>query len=88
VRPAVCFTLAAAQLYSQAMVDTFAGRKIRSGVPAQEVALAYPQLGGVGFNPAGNLMLCDQPAILIRRIRSDGTIGGIETSKLVTVAVR
>ena len=33
-------TLAAAPLFSQVLVDTFAGGKIRTGVPAQDVALA------------------------------------------------
>jgi uncharacterized protein (TIGR03437 family) len=54
------------------MVDTFAGGKIRSGVPAQDVALS--QLGGIAFDPAGNLVLCDQTSNVIRRIRTDGTI--------------
>ena len=64
--------LAAAPLYSQVMVDTFAGGKIRSGVPAQEVSLS--QLGGLAFDPAGNIVLCDQTSNVIRRIRPDGTI--------------
>src|SRR5260370_19995144 len=64
--------LAAAPLYSQILVDTFAGGKIRSGVPAQEVSLT--QLGGIAFDPAGNIVLCDQTSNVIRRIRSDGTI--------------
>ncbi len=66
------FVLAAAPLYSQVMVDTFAGGKIRSGVPAQEVSLT--QLGGIVFDPAGNIVLCDQTSNVIRRIRPDGTI--------------
>ena len=66
------FALAVAPLYSQVMVDTFAGGKIRSGVPAQEVALS--QLGGLAFDPAGNIVLCDQTSNVIRRIRPDGTI--------------
>ena len=64
--------LAAAPLFSQIMVDTFAGGKIRSGVPAQDVLLS--QLGGIAFDPAGNLVLCDQTSNVIRRIRTDGTI--------------
>src|SRR5260370_25477903 len=66
------FALAAAPLYSQILVDTFAGGKIRSGVPAQEVSLT--QLGGIALDPAGNIVLRDQTSNLIRRIRSDGTI--------------
>ena len=66
------FALAAAPLYSQVMVDTFAGGKIRSGVPAQEVSLT--QLAGIAFDPAGNIVLCDQTSNVIRRIRPDGTI--------------
>ena len=54
------------------MVDTFAGGKIRSGVPAQEVSLT--QLAGIAFDPAGNIVLCDQTSNVIRRIRPDGTI--------------
>ena len=54
------------------MVDTFAGGKIRSGVPAQEVSLT--QLAGIAFDPSGNLVLCDQTSNVIRRIRTDGTI--------------
>ena len=74
-RPAsisVLLALAALPLYSQVMVDTFAGGKIRSGVPAQEVSLT--QLAGIAFDPAGNIVLCDQTSNAIRRIRPDGTI--------------
>ena len=74
-RPAsisVLLALAALPLYSQVMVDTFAGGKIRSGVPAQEVSLT--QLAGIAFDPAGNIVLCDQTSNVIRRIRPDGTI--------------
>jgi hypothetical protein len=71
-RLALLFTLAAAPLFSQALVDTFAGGKIRSGVPAQDVALA--QLGGIAFDPAGNIVLSDQTTNVIRRIRPDGLI--------------
>ena len=54
------------------MVDTIAGGKIRSGVPAQDVLLS--QLGGIAFDPAGNLVVCDQTSNVIRRVRPDGTI--------------
>jgi uncharacterized protein (TIGR03437 family) len=64
--------LAATPLFPQVMVDTFAGGKIRSGVPAQDVALS--QFGGIAFDSAGNLVLCDQTSNVIRRIRTDGTI--------------
>jgi uncharacterized protein (TIGR03437 family) len=74
-KPATCLvltlTLAAAPLFSQVLVDTFAGGKIRSGVPAQDVPLAP---GGIAFDAAGNLVLCDQISNLIRRVRPDGTI--------------
>ena len=61
----------AAPLLSQVMVDTFAGGKIRSGVPAQDVPLAA---NGIAFDAAGNIVLCDRISNLIRRIRTDGTI--------------
>jgi uncharacterized protein (TIGR03437 family) len=64
--------LAAVPLYSQVMVDTVAGGKIRSGVPAQEVPLT--RLTGIAFDPAGNIVLCDWASNVIRRIRPDGTI--------------
>ena len=71
-RLAFVLTLTAAPLFSQVLVDTFAGGKIRSGVPAQDVSLA--QLGGIAFDPAGNIVLCDQTTNVIRRIRPDSTI--------------
>ena len=74
-KPATCLVLtlilAAAPLFSQVLVDTFAGGKIRSGVPAQDVPLAPV---GIAFDAAGNLVLCDQISNLIRRVRPDGTI--------------
>jgi uncharacterized protein (TIGR03437 family) len=63
--------LATAPLLSQVMVDTFAGGKIRSGVPAQDVPLA---VNGIVFDLAGNIVLCDRISNVIRRIRADGSI--------------
>jgi uncharacterized protein (TIGR03437 family) len=70
-RLVLTLALAAAPLFSQVLVDTFAGGKIRSGVPAQDVPLAPV---GIAFDAAGNLVLCDQISNLIRRVRPDGTI--------------
>ena len=68
----VLLAFIAVPLFSQIVVDTFAGGKLRAGVPAQEVLLS--QLGGIAFDSAGNLALCDQTSNVIRRVRPDGTI--------------
>jgi len=64
--------LLAGSLSAQIMVDTFAGGAIRSGVPAQDVALSF--VAGLAFDSSGNLVFCDQSANVIRRIRPDGII--------------
>src|SRR5690349_12897987 len=71
VRLAIILVLTTAPLISQVMVDTFAGGKIRSGVPAQDVPIAT---NGIAFDPAGDIVLCDRVLNVIRRIRTDGTI--------------
>jgi uncharacterized protein (TIGR03437 family) len=71
-RLALLLTLAGAPVFSQVLVDTFAGGIIRSGVAAQDVALG--QLAGIAFDPSGNLVLCDQTSNVIRRIRPDGIV--------------
>jgi uncharacterized protein (TIGR03437 family) len=73
--------LAAIPLHSQILVDTFAGGKIRTGIPAQQVYLS--QIDGLAWAPDGALVFCDKSANLIRRIRSDGileTIAGAGTT--------
>src|SRR5260221_661548 len=62
----------AATLSSQVMVDTFAGGKIRSGVPAQDVALS--NIDGMAWDSNGNLVMCETGTNRIRRIRPDGII--------------
>ncbi len=60
---------------AQLLVDTYAGGVIRSGVPANSVALGY--LSGVAWDPSGNIVFCDQKNDVIRRVGSDGTIATI-----------
>jgi len=64
--------LLACPLAAQIMVDTFAGGTIRSGVPAQDVALS--DIAGLAWDSAGNLIFCQRSANVIRRIRPDGII--------------
>src|SRR5438477_7612719 len=59
-------------LSSQVMVDTFAGGKVRSSVPAQDVPLSY--INGMAWDSNGNLVLCQTATNRIRRIRPDGII--------------
>jgi uncharacterized protein (TIGR03437 family) len=54
----------------QMLIDTIAGGKLRSGVPAQEVVLG--SMAGIAKDSAGNIVFCEDH--LIRRIRVDGTI--------------
>jgi hypothetical protein len=64
-------------LQAQILVDTFAGGMIPTGVPAQNVLLQ--SIGGIAWDNAGNLALCDLTNNVIRRVRADGiieTIGG------------
>jgi hypothetical protein len=64
--------LLALPLWSQILVDTFAGGKVRTGVPANDVALS--SIDGLAWDRSGGLVFCETSANLIRRIRSDGTI--------------
>jgi sugar lactone lactonase YvrE len=64
--------LAAVPLPAQLNVDTVAGGKLRTGVPAQDVALS--QITGMAWDPSGNLVFCDRAANLIRRVRPDGVL--------------
>jgi hypothetical protein len=57
------FLLLAIPLGAQITVDTFAGGVIRSGVPAQDVALS--NIAGLAWDHAGNLVFCDQSANVI-----------------------
>jgi uncharacterized protein (TIGR03437 family) len=64
--------LAAFPLLAQLNVNAVAGGKLRTGVPAQEIALS--QITGMAWDPSGNLVFCDRAASLIRRIRPDGVL--------------
>lgn len=57
-------------IYSQILVDTFAGGHIVSGVAAQSAPLG--QIAGVTRDPSGNVVFCDSN--VIRRMNADGTI--------------
>jgi len=59
-------------LHPQILVDTYAGGKIRAGVPAQDVAVS--SIAGLAWDAAGNLVYCDLDANIIRRIRPDGIL--------------
>jgi len=72
---ALLLFLVAAPLSAQIVVDTFAGGRIRSGVPAQDVALS--QVFGMAWDASGALVFCDRSANLIRRVRLDGIIESI-----------
>jgi uncharacterized protein (TIGR03437 family) len=55
-------------LYSQITIDTFAGGAVRSGVPAQNVFIE--NINGLTWDPAGNVVFCDQQNNVIRRVRT------------------
>ena len=57
--------------FAQFMVDTVAGGKIFSGVPAQSALLT---VSGVTQDSAGNIYVCDGAWSVIRRIRPNGII--------------
>jgi uncharacterized protein (TIGR03437 family) len=59
-------------LYSQITIDTFAGGVVRSGVPAQNVFLE--NINGLAWDPAGNVVFCDQQNNVVRRVRTDGIL--------------
>lgn len=67
-----CLILASNSASGQILIDTVAGGYIRSGVPAQNVALGG--LSGVTRDAAGNLVFCDSSTNVIRRIQADGTV--------------
>ena len=64
--------LAAIPLPAQLNVEAVAGGKLRTGVPAQDVALS--QITGMAWDLSGNLVFCDRAASLIRRVRPDGIL--------------
>jgi uncharacterized protein (TIGR03437 family) len=73
--------LAALPLSAQLNVETVAGGKPRTGVPAQDVSFSY--ITGLAWDSSGNLVICDRTANLIRRIRPDGileTLAGTGTT--------
>ncbi|MEO8594543.1 MAG: hypothetical protein ABI759_14600 [Candidatus Solibacter sp.] len=73
--------LAALPLSAQLNVETIAGGKPRTGVPAQDVSLSF--ITGLAWDFSGNLVFCDRSANLIRRIRPDGileTLAGTGTT--------
>jgi len=59
-------------LSAQILVDTVAGGKIRTGVPAQDVALGF--VNAVTWGSGGNLVFIENRQDLIRRVRPDGII--------------
>src|SRR5436305_6481085 len=67
-----CLTLAVVTpCWPQFMVDTVAGGKIFSGVPAQSALLT---VSGITQDSAGNIYVCDGAWGVIRRIRTSGII--------------
>ena len=69
---ALLLFLLTAPLPAQILVDTYAGGKIPSGVPAQDVLLTG--IAGIVWDPSGNLVFADSTNNLIRRVRSNGVI--------------
>jgi uncharacterized protein (TIGR03437 family) len=64
--------LSTALMNAQLMVDTVAGGKIRTGVPAQDVA--FSGISGITADPRGGWVFCETSTNLIRRIRPDGIL--------------
>ena len=62
----LCVALAPAQI----LIDTVAGGKPRSGVPANSVVLGL--IEGITKDASGNVVFCEDH--VIRRVRVDGTI--------------
>jgi uncharacterized protein (TIGR03437 family) len=62
----LCVALAPAQI----LIDTVAGGKPRSGVPANDVVLGL--IEGITKDASGNVVFCEDHAI--RRVRVDGTV--------------
>jgi hypothetical protein len=71
----LCAALLAAALpaWPQLVIDTVAGGKMRSGVPADEAGISLVR--GMAWDGSGGLTICETNRNLIRRIRS----GVIET---------
>src|SRR5436190_195546 len=69
---ALSVALAAPCCFAQRIIDTIAGGKIRSGVPAQDAFIG----AGVGMarDKAGNIVISDFGGAVIRRVRVDGII--------------
>ena len=62
---------------AQLLIDTYMGGVIRTGVPANSVAI--PTINGLAWDPFGNIVFCDVNNSVIRRVRPDGimeTIAG------------
>ncbi len=55
---------------AQLLIDTYMGGVIRTGVPANNVAI--PTINGLIWDPSGNIVFCDVNNSVIRRIRPDG----------------
>src|ERR1700757_1575651 len=76
MRPLLCgsivFLLCIAILRAELVVNTIAGGRIPSGVPAQDVPVGT--IGGVTIDPAGNIVFSESSRHVIRRIRTDGMI--------------
>lgn len=83
MRPLVLLA-AALPLYSQTTIGTFAGGAIRSGVPAQGVYL--DNIGALAWDPAGNVVFCDQTNNVIRRVRTDGILETIAGTGVIGFA--
>jgi uncharacterized protein (TIGR03437 family) len=64
--------LALIPLDAQLIVDTYAGGVIRSGVPANTVALGT--ISGITWDPSGNIVFCDTTFNVIRRVNTNGQI--------------
>jgi uncharacterized protein (TIGR03437 family) len=66
------FLIALSTIQSQIVVDTVAGGKIRSGVPAQDVALGI--VSGATWGPGGTIVFTDSAHEIIRRVHADGIV--------------
>ena len=64
--------LALSTLQAQIVVDTVVGGKIRTGVPAQDVALGF--VTAMTWGAGSNLIFTESPHDLVRRVQPDGII--------------
>lgn len=71
-KSAFIFFLSAWTSSGQLLVDTFAGGKIRSGIPAQAAFLS--RIAGLASDSAGNTVFCEPGRHIIRRIGADGSL--------------